>query len=75
MQIVVKLPIPPDFVIVSLNGVPHCPSDSLLGGNDYVIPIPFARKNLEFSFNRQKLEAKVHGYRTRICGYILQTTE
>ena len=57
---IVVLPVPPDFVIVRLNGVPHCPSDSLLGGNDYVIPIPFARKNLKFSFNREKLEAKVH---------------
>jgi len=41
-----------------------------------VIPIQFARKNLEFSFNRQKLEAKVHAIELgfAVSGYILQTT-
>jgi hypothetical protein len=26
---IIVLPIPPDFVIVRLDGVPHCPSDSM----------------------------------------------
>ena len=57
---IVILPIPPDFINVRLDGVPHCPSDSLFGVNGYVIPIPLARNNLKIKFNQQKIEAKVH---------------
>jgi hypothetical protein len=57
---IVTLPIPPDFVNVRLEGVPHCQSDSLLGVNDYVIPIPLARKNNVVKLSSQNIEAKFH---------------